>query len=73
MFPDWLSSTLEIIGKASEDTSNLLDKSPLEAALDAMTDQMVEQKLKELHWEEKEIKWVRGTMIKDWRIVRLGT
>jgi hypothetical protein len=72
MFPEWLSSTLEIVAKASEDTENLLDKSPLEAALDQMSESMVEQKLAELGWDEKEKKWVRG-IIKDWRIVRLGT
>jgi hypothetical protein len=34
---------------------------------------MWEEKLRSLGWEEREIEWVQGTAIKDWRIVRFGT
>jgi hypothetical protein len=73
MFPESVTWALEVIGKAIEDTENLLNKSPLERTLNMASEEMVEQKLKSMGWEEKEIEWMRGTAIKDWRIVRLGT
>ena len=66
-------STLEIIGKAVEDTNDLLDKTPLERAVDIACDEMVEEKWRSMGLEEGEIEWLKGTAIKDWRIVRLGT
>jgi hypothetical protein len=68
-FPDWLSNGLEALAKSIEDQ----DKTPLELALDEYRDSMWEEKLRSLGWEEREIEWVQGTAIKDWRIVRFGT
>lgn len=72
MFSSEVMQALEIINKVAEGIEKS-KKSPLEQAVDEYCELMMDEKLRELGWEEKEREWLKGVGAEgDW-IVRYGS
>ncbi|KAF3040405.1 hypothetical protein E8E11_002219 [Didymella keratinophila] len=71
-FPREVMNVLEIVNQVADEYERS-QKSPLEQMLDDASEQMIENKLKELGWERKERKWMKKVRYDGDKLVRFGS